>query len=118
MITDDPVLRQAIEKQMDRIEHVHRAQNKLSEALHAYQQDLEIAKRLADQDPSNVGWQRDLIVAYYRIGKCLAKMGGRENSDQANNLLHTGLDLARSYDQQDLINAFNEVLDSIKSLNH
>jgi hypothetical protein len=30
-----------------------------------YQQDLAIMKRLAEQDKTNSGWQRDLIVSLY-----------------------------------------------------
>ena len=37
------------------------AQGKLQEALEDYQQYLAIAKRLAEQDKTNSGWQRDLI---------------------------------------------------------
>ena len=37
------------------------AQGKLQEALEACQQSLAIAKRLAEQDKTNSGWQRDLI---------------------------------------------------------
>jgi tetratricopeptide (TPR) repeat protein len=94
------------------------AQGKLPEALAAYQQGLAIAKRLADQNPSNAGWQRDLIVAYYRIGLCVAQMDGEGSSGRANNFLHTGQDLAKSYpgqEKQDLLNAFNEAL---KLVNH
>ena len=91
-------------------------QDKLQEALDAYQQSLKIRRTLAAQDKSNAGWQRDLIVAYLRIGICVAQMEWKGNLDQANNFLHMGLDLARSYtgsDQQDLIIALNKVLDRI-----
>jgi len=54
---------------------VLRAQGKLPEALAAYQQGLAIAKRLADQDPSNAGWQRDLATAYDRMGDVLRTQG-------------------------------------------
>ena len=47
------------------------AQGKLQEALDAYQQDLAIAKRLAEQDQSNEGWQRDLGVSYEKVGDVL-----------------------------------------------
>jgi tetratricopeptide (TPR) repeat protein len=102
----------------DKVADILVAQGNLPEALTAYQQGLAIAKRLADQDPSNAGWQRDLIVAYYRIGICAAQMDGEDSSGQATNFLHTGQELAKSYpgrEKQDLINAFSEAL---KLLNH
>jgi tetratricopeptide (TPR) repeat protein len=102
----------------DKVADILVAQGKLPEALAAYQQGLAIAKRLADQDPSNAGWRRDLIVAYYRIGLCVAQMDGEDSSGRANNFLHTGQDLAKSYpgqEKQDLLNAFNEAL---KLVNH
>jgi hypothetical protein len=36
------------------------AQGKLQDALDAYQQDLEISKRLAEQDKSNSGWRNEI----------------------------------------------------------
>jgi tetratricopeptide (TPR) repeat protein len=99
----------------DKVADVLVAQGKLSEAQVAYQQALAIAKRLFDKDPSNADRQRDLIGVYYRIGICVAQMEDGDNLDRANNFLHTGLDLARLYQKQDLINAFNEAL---KLLNH
>jgi hypothetical protein len=51
------------------------AQGKLPEALEAYQQTLTILKRLAEQDRSNVGWQRDLSVSYENVGGVLAAQG-------------------------------------------
>jgi len=38
------------------------AQGKLPEALDAYQQSLDFRRRMAEQDKSNAGWQRDLSV--------------------------------------------------------
>src|ERR1700738_216010 len=43
------------------------AQGKLQEALEVYQQSLAIFKRLAEQDKTNSGWQRDLIVSLYKV---------------------------------------------------
>jgi tetratricopeptide (TPR) repeat protein len=40
-----------------------------------YQQSLAIFKRLADQDKSNSGWQRDLSVSYERVGDVLVAQG-------------------------------------------
>jgi tetratricopeptide (TPR) repeat protein len=51
------------------------AQGKLQEALDAYQRSLAIAKRLAEQDKSNSGWQRDLSVSYEKVGDVLVAQG-------------------------------------------
>ena len=50
-------------------------QGKLQEALDAYQQGLAIAKRLAEQDKSNAGRQRDLAVSYEKVGGVLEAQG-------------------------------------------
>jgi tetratricopeptide (TPR) repeat protein len=42
---------------------VLRAQGKLQEALEVYEQGLALAKRLTDQDKSNLLWQRDFAVS-------------------------------------------------------
>ncbi len=39
---------------------VLRAQGNLTEAPNAYRASLDIAEKLAAQDPGNAGWQRDL----------------------------------------------------------
>ena len=51
------------------------AQGKLQEALEAYQQTLAILKRLAEQDKTNSGWQRDLGVSYEKVGDVLNAQG-------------------------------------------
>jgi hypothetical protein len=61
-----------------------------------YQQSLAIFKRLADQDKSNSGWQRDLIVSLYKVGPVRAKIKGSDNIKQAQGLLRTGLKTAAS----------------------
>ena len=38
-------------------------QGNLPEALKAYRDSLAIAERLAQADPGNAGWQRDLSVS-------------------------------------------------------
>ena len=50
-------------------------QGKLQDALTAYQQALEISKRLLDEDKSNSGWQRDLSVSYGKVGNVLVAQG-------------------------------------------
>jgi hypothetical protein len=73
------------------------AQGKLQEALDDYQQCLVISKRLAEQDKSNSGWQRDLIVSLYKVGPVRAKIKGSDNIKQAQGLLRTGLKTAELY---------------------
>ena len=40
----------------------------LSAALTSYQASLAIRERLAQADPGNAGWQRDLSVSHDKIG--------------------------------------------------
>ena len=54
----------------NKIGDVLRAQGDGPGALNAYQQSLEIAKALVEQDPSSAEWQRDLSVSHERIGEC------------------------------------------------
>ena len=51
------------------------AQGKLTEAQAAYRENLAISRRLAEQDPSNAGWQRELAVAHSRVGGVLQTQG-------------------------------------------
>jgi tetratricopeptide (TPR) repeat protein len=51
------------------------AQGKLAEAQAAFTKSLEISQQLAAQDPSNADWQRDLAVAYSRVGGVLRTQG-------------------------------------------
>ena len=41
----------------------------------AVEQNLAISRRLAEQDPSNAGWQRDLAVAHSRVGDVFQAQG-------------------------------------------
>jgi tetratricopeptide (TPR) repeat protein len=47
----------------------------LSQALTDLRQTIEIGERLAQQDPNNAQWQRDLSVSHDRIGDMLAAQG-------------------------------------------
>jgi tetratricopeptide (TPR) repeat protein len=58
------------------------AQGKLEAARKAYGQSLEIAERLAQADPANSGWQRDLSVSYMKIGNLLAEQNQRSEALQ------------------------------------
>jgi tetratricopeptide (TPR) repeat protein len=101
---------------LDNLGDVRVAQRKLQDALDAYQQGLAIAKRLADQDKSNSGWQRDLIVSLYKIGTLTAKIGGNDSVMQAQEFLQTALNLAELYsgpDRQKLIDGLNLALPNL-----
>jgi hydroxymethylglutaryl-CoA reductase len=54
---------------------VFETQGRLTVAQAAFGQDLAISRRLAEQDPSNAGWQRDLAVAHSRVGGVLEAQG-------------------------------------------
>jgi len=41
----------------------------LPAALKSYRDSLAIRKRLAQADPGNEGWQRDLIVSYVKLNE-------------------------------------------------
>ena len=47
-----------------------------------YQQSREIRQKLAQQDPANSGWQRDLIVSLYKVGALMGKLEGNNNLTQ------------------------------------
>ncbi len=51
------------------------AQGRLAEALQCYQAQLAIVERLAQADPDNMQWQRDLSVSYEKIGDVLVQQG-------------------------------------------
>jgi tetratricopeptide (TPR) repeat protein len=50
-------------------------QGNLPAALDAFKASLAIAERLANADPGNAGWQRDLSVSHDRIGDVLVAQG-------------------------------------------
>ena len=54
---------------------VLKAQGNLAEALKAYKDGLAIRDHLAEADPSNAGWQRNLAVGYGRVAMTLAQQG-------------------------------------------
>jgi tetratricopeptide (TPR) repeat protein len=54
---------------------VYEAQGKLIEARAAFGQYLAISRKLAEQDPSNADWQRELAMALSRIGDVLQSEG-------------------------------------------
>ena len=51
------------------------AQGDLAGALKSYRDGLAIAERLAQSDPGNAGWQRDLSVSYEKAGNVQMAQG-------------------------------------------
>jgi tetratricopeptide (TPR) repeat protein len=62
---------------------VLRAQGKLEAAQQAFEECLAISQRLAQQDPNNADWQRELAVARSRVGGVLQAQGKLEAAQQA-----------------------------------
>ena len=54
---------------------VLQSQGKLEAARAAYDEVLTISRRLAEQYPSNAGWQHDLAVAHSKVGDVLQSQG-------------------------------------------
>src|SRR5207247_2504285 len=50
-------------------------QGKLTEAQVAFGEYLNISQRLAEEDPTNAGWQRELAVAHNSVGGVLEAQG-------------------------------------------
>ncbi|OUS09096.1 hypothetical protein A9Q90_04255, partial [Gammaproteobacteria bacterium 54_18_T64] len=44
-------------------------------ALESYRKSMAIRQQLANNDPSNSGWQRDLSIAHERLGDTLRLQG-------------------------------------------
>ena len=78
------------------------AQGKLGEAQTAFAKDLAISRRLAEQDPSNAGWQRGLAVALSRVGGVLEAQG---KLDEAQAAFAEYLAISRRLAEQDPSNA-------------
>jgi tetratricopeptide (TPR) repeat protein len=51
------------------------AQGKLAEALQSFRDSLAIRERLAQADPGDARWQRDLSVSYNKVGEVLVAQG-------------------------------------------
>lgn len=52
----------------EKVGDVQVAQGDLAGALTSYRDSLAIRDRLADADPGNAGWQRDLSVSLNKVG--------------------------------------------------
>ncbi|MEO1650984.1 MAG: tetratricopeptide repeat protein, partial [Pseudomonadota bacterium] len=74
----------------------------LNQALDAFNAGLEIGTTLAQADPGNAGWQRDLSVSYERIGDVYGAQG---NLNQALDAFNAGLDIRETLAKVDPGNA-------------
>jgi tetratricopeptide (TPR) repeat protein len=59
----------------EKMGNVQLAQGDLAGALKSYRDSLAIRDRLAQSDPGNAGWQRDLSVSHAKVADALGKMG-------------------------------------------
>jgi hypothetical protein len=73
-----------------------------AEALKSFRDGLAIRDRLAQADPGNAGWQRDLSVSYDRVGDVLVAQG---NLPEALKSFRDGLAIADRLAQADPGNA-------------
>ena len=82
--------------------HVFEAQGRLELARAAFEQGLTIFRCLAEQDPSNAGWQRDLGVMQSRVGGVLQAQGRLELAQAA---FEQDLTISRHLAERDSSNA-------------
>ncbi|MGH8566546.1 MAG: hypothetical protein ACREXU_00645 [Gammaproteobacteria bacterium] len=82
--------------------NLRQAQGNLEEAQAALGEYLSISRRLAEQDPSNAGWQRELAVAHSRVGDVLQAQGKLEGAQAA---FGEYLTISRRLSEQDPSNA-------------
>ena len=54
------------------------AQGNLPEAQRLFGESLRIRQRLAESDPANAAWQRDVWVSHWRIANVLEQQGSDE----------------------------------------
>ena len=81
---------------------VLQAQGNLAAAQAAFEEYLAISRRLAEQDPGNAGWQRELGVAHSRVGDVLQAQG---NLAAAQAAFEKDLAISRRLAEQDPGNA-------------
>jgi tetratricopeptide (TPR) repeat protein len=86
----------------DRIGDCLRAAGDRDGALAAYQAGLAIAETLAESDPGNTRWQRDLSVSYNKVGDCLRDAGDRDGALAA---YYADLAIAKALSARDPSNA-------------
>ena len=78
------------------------AQGDLAAALKSFRDSLAIMERLAQSDPSNAGWQRDLSVSYDKVGDVQEAQGDLEAALKS---YRDGLAIKRTLAQSDPGNA-------------
>ncbi|WHO72116.1 tetratricopeptide repeat protein [Rhizobium sp. BT03] len=86
----------------ERIGDMCRAEGDAKGALQAYRNGLNIAKALAERDPSNAEWQRDLSICYDNIGNIRRAEGDAKGALQA---YRNALDIAKALAERDPGNA-------------
>jgi len=59
------------------------AQGRVEDARKAYHRNLEISRKLAKQEPSNGGWQRELAVAHALVAGVLRERGKASEAERA-----------------------------------
>ena len=65
----------------ERLGDLAKAQGNLPEAQRFFGESLRIRQRLAESDPANAAWQRDLWVCYWRIAKVTEQQNLPEAGD-------------------------------------
>jgi tetratricopeptide (TPR) repeat protein len=81
---------------------VLQSHGELEEAQRAFGEYLAISRRLAKQDPSNAGWQRELAGAYSWVGAVLQAQGELETAQR---VFGENLAISRRLAEQDPSNA-------------
>jgi hypothetical protein len=81
------------------------AQGDLAEARRLFADGLGIAQRLAESDPANAGWQRNLWVSHWEVANVLEKQGNAEAKEhwrKAHDILGALVEAGRHVSSQDL----------------
>jgi tetratricopeptide (TPR) repeat protein len=66
---------------LERLGDVLSAQGNLEGARRAFEQDLEIAQRLAAREPEHTGWQTDLAISQFRVADMLTSGSAPERAE-------------------------------------
>ena len=59
------------------------SQGDLVAAKEQYTTTLEVCKKIADKDPDNTEWKRDLSICYQKLGTALSIQGDLEGAEGA-----------------------------------
>jgi tetratricopeptide (TPR) repeat protein len=87
---------------LDRIASVVQTQGNLPEAQRLFGESLRISQRLADSDPANAAWQRDLSMSFDRLGALATAQG---NLPEAQQLFGESLRIRQRLAESDRANA-------------